>query len=114
MKSDVYGFGVVLVEMLTGLRAIDKNRPIGRQNLVDWVKPYLSQRRKLIKILDSRLEWKYSAKSAFQMAQVALNCLEPDPNTRPSMKEVVEALEGTGASNERPMRPLQHRPPLPP
>ncbi|KAM3743664.1 hypothetical protein ACB098_07G163900 [Castanea mollissima] len=44
VKSDVYGFGVVLVEILTGLRAVDTNRPSGKQNLVDWVKPYLSER----------------------------------------------------------------------
>ncbi|KAG5527686.1 hypothetical protein RHGRI_028577 [Rhododendron griersonianum] len=114
VKSDMYGFGVVLLEMLTGLRAFDPNRPSGRHNLVDWAKPSLSQRRKLIKILDSRLEGKYPAESAFQMAQVALKCLKPDPKTRPSMKEVVETLERIDASNEKPMAPSHHRPPLAP
>ncbi|KAH7847863.1 hypothetical protein Vadar_031034 [Vaccinium darrowii] len=103
VKSDMYGFGVVLVEMLTGLRAIDPNRPRGKRNLIDWVKPYLSQKRKFKHIMDSQLEGKYPANAAFQIAQVALQCLGDDPKTRPSMKEVMEILDR-----------LQHRPPLPP
>ncbi|KAH7847430.1 hypothetical protein Vadar_025936 [Vaccinium darrowii] len=113
-KSDVYGFGVVLVEMLTGLRVVDRNRPRGKYNLVDWVKPYLSQKRKLTKIMDSRFESKYPSKAAFQTAQVALRCLELDPKRRPSMKEVVETMERIDASNEKHMDPLHDRPPLPP
>lgn len=99
VKSDVYGFGVVMVEMLTGLRALDTNRPSGRHNLIDWVKPYLCDRRKLKNIMDSRFEGKYPSKAAFQIAQLALRCLGPEPKTRPSMKELVEALELMDADN---------------
>ncbi|KAH7847694.1 hypothetical protein Vadar_029145 [Vaccinium darrowii] len=102
VKSDVYGFGVVLVEMLTGLRAIDPNRPGGKLNLIDWVKPYLAQERKLKNIMDSRLEGKYPSKVAFQIAQLALRCLQAQQKRRPSMKEVVETLERIDASNEKP------------
>ncbi|PSS21817.1 Serine/threonine-protein kinase [Actinidia chinensis var. chinensis] len=128
VKSDVYGFGVVLVEMLSGLRALDTNRPSGKHNLADWVKPYLSERRKLKNIMDSRLEGKYPSKAALQIAQLALKCLGPEPKTRPSMKEVVETLERIDASNEKPkeprinstrragyqrgQKPLHHRSPL--
>lgn len=108
VKSDVYGFGVVLVEMLTGLRALDTNRPSAQQNLVDWVKPYLSDRRKLKSIMDSRLEGRYPSKAAGQIAQLALTCLGPEPKMRPSMKEVVETLERLDAINERPKVPRVH------
>ncbi|KAG5527696.1 hypothetical protein RHGRI_028587 [Rhododendron griersonianum] len=107
-KSDVYGFGVVLVEMLTGLRVHDRSRPSAEQNLVDWAKPYLPKKRKLINIMDSRLEGKYHSKAAFQIAQVALECLRSDPKTRPSMTAIVETLERVGASNEKPMEPVRH------
>ncbi|KAK3000834.1 hypothetical protein RJ639_020692 [Escallonia herrerae] len=105
VKSDVYGFGVVLVEMLTGLRALDTNRPSGQHNLVDWIKPLLADRRKLTNIMDSRLEGKYPSKAAVHIAQLALTCLGPEPKTRPPMKEVVETLERVSAVNERPRRP---------
>lgn len=105
VKSDVYGFGVVLAEVLTGLRALDPNRPAGQLNLVDWIKPYLSEKRKLKRVMDHRLEGKYPSKAAFQTAQLSLKCLAPEPKHRPSMKEVVETLELIEAANERPREP---------
>ncbi|KAJ7967070.1 Protein kinase [Quillaja saponaria] len=105
VKSDVYGFGVVLVEILTSLRALDTNRPARERNLVDWVKPYLQDRRKLKSIMDSRLEGKYPSKAVFHIAQLALKCLAAEPKQRPSMKEVVESLERIQAANENPKEP---------
>ncbi|ESQ50789.1 hypothetical protein EUTSA_v10022708mg [Eutrema salsugineum] len=103
VKSDNFGFGVVLAEILTGLRALDPTRPTGQHNLTEWVKPHLSERRKLRSIMDPRLEGKYPFKSAFRVAQLALKCLEPEPKNRPSMKEVVESLELIVAANEKPL-----------
>lgn len=101
----MYGFGVVLVEMLTGLRALDANRPSGQHNLVEWMKPQLHDRRKLKGIMDSRLEGKYPSRSATQIAQLALNCLENEPKNRPSMQEIVETLERVlDSANDRPHR----------
>ncbi|XP_076923009.1 putative serine/threonine-protein kinase PIX13, partial [Bidens hawaiensis] len=93
VKSDVYGFGVVLIEILTGLRALDEDRPANQRNLLEWVKPYLANRRQLKNVMDSRLEGSYPSKAAGQVAQLALTCLEPEPKDRPSMKEVVATLE---------------------
>ncbi|KAH6803709.1 Protein kinase superfamily protein [Perilla frutescens var. frutescens] len=97
VKSDVYGFGVVLLEMLTGLRALDTRRPSGQHNLVDWLKPILAQRRKLKTIMDARMEGQYSSKAALEAVKLTLRCLEPEPRKRPSMKEVVEALDQIAA-----------------
>ncbi|XP_066350115.1 probable serine/threonine-protein kinase PIX13 isoform X4 [Miscanthus floridulus] len=93
VKSDVYGFGVVLLEMLTGLRALDTGRPAQQHNLVEWAKPYLADQRKLARLVDPRLEGQYPSKAALQAAQLTLRCLEGDPRSRPSMAEVVLALE---------------------
>lgn len=93
----MYGFGVVLLEMLTGLRALDTRRPRNQLNLVDWVKPLLSQKRKLRTVLDARIQGQYSSKAALQTAQLVLRCLEHEPRKRPSMQEVVDVLEQIAA-----------------
>ncbi|XP_057979518.1 probable serine/threonine-protein kinase PIX13 [Malania oleifera] len=93
VKSDVYGFGVVLLELLTGLRAFEKDRPKKQQDLIEWAKPLLPHRRKLKSIIDGRMEGQYSSKAASRLARLTLKCLGENPRARPSMNEVVEALE---------------------
>ncbi|XP_022732579.1 probable serine/threonine-protein kinase PBL9 isoform X2 [Durio zibethinus] len=99
-RSDVYSFGVVLLEMLTGRRAVDKNRPSGERNLVEWAKPCLANKRKMYRILDNRLEAQYSTEGAYKAATLALRCLSTDAKFRPSMNEVVTALEQLQDSSE--------------
>jgi len=82
-----------MLEMLSGQRALDPNRPNGQLSLADWAKPYLADRRKLARLMDPRFEGQYNSKQAFQAAQLTLNCLAGEPRSRPSMKEVVETLE---------------------
>lgn len=94
VKSDVYSYGVVLMEMLTGLRAIDKKRPPGQQDLREWALPFLSDRTKLRHIMDPRLQGKYGTKQASEIAALAVRCVKETPTFRPSMKEVAERLDG--------------------
>ncbi|KAG5059378.1 hypothetical protein AAZX31_01G040600 [Glycine max] len=92
-KSDVYSFGVVLLEMLTGRRSMDKHRPNGEHNLVEWARPHLGERRRFYRLIDPRLEGHFSVKGAQKAAQLAAHCLSRDPKSRPLMSEVVEALK---------------------
>lgn len=115
VKSDVYGFGVVLLEMLSGQRALDPNRPSGQHNLVEWAKPLLSERRKLARLMDPRLEGQYPSKGAFRAAQLTLKCIASEPKNRPSMKDVVVTLEQVQAIGDKPIesktksaRPINH------
>ncbi|KAJ9180708.1 hypothetical protein P3X46_008921 [Hevea brasiliensis] len=100
-KSDVYSFGVVLLEMLSGRRAIDKNRPTGQHNLVEWAKPYLTNKRKILHVLDTRLDGQYSLSRAQKLANLALKCLDVEPKFRPNMDEVVKELEQLQESNKK-------------
>ncbi|XP_068649840.1 serine/threonine-protein kinase PBL34-like isoform X2 [Aristolochia californica] len=92
-RSDVYSFGVVLLEMLTGRRSMDKNRPNGEHNLVEWARPHLGERRRFFRLIDPRLDGHFSIKGAQKAAQLAHHCLSRDPKARPLMSEVVEALK---------------------
>ncbi|MED6133658.1 putative serine/threonine-protein kinase pbl10 [Stylosanthes scabra] len=104
-KSDVFSFGVVLLEMLSGRRAVDKNRPSGQHNLVEWAKPYLANKRKVQRVMDNRLEGQYSPDEAFKVAVLALRCLAPEFKLRPSMDEVVASLEKLQIVNVNQNRP---------
>lgn len=92
-KSDVYSFGVVLLELLTGRRSMDKSRPHGEHNLVEWARPYLGERRRFYRLIDPRLEGRFSIKGAQQAVLLAARCLNREAKIRPAMSEVVEALE---------------------
>eukprot|EP00250_Pteridium_aquilinum_P013032 c21090_g1_i1 orf=268-1710(+) len=92
-KSDVYGFGVVLLEILTGRRAVDKSKAPSEQNLVEWAMPYLADKRKWSRVLDQRLDGQYSLKGAKNAASLALECLSQDPKFRPTMKHVLDSLQ---------------------
>ncbi|XP_048430832.1 probable serine/threonine-protein kinase PIX13 isoform X2 [Pyrus x bretschneideri] len=102
VKSDVYGFGVVLLEMLTGLPAVDSNRPSCEYSLVDLARPSLHKKKWLKKIMDPGLGEEYSLKGAFQAAELILKCLEPDPKSRPSMEEVLTVLEKINDIKKKP------------
>lgn len=102
MKSDVYGFGVVLLEITTGLRAHDMNRRSEQRNLVDWAKPILEKRKKIKSLMDARIEGQYSPRAAMLVGDLTLKCLETDPRRRPSMQEVLEALEQVEELKDKP------------
>lgn len=92
-RSDVYSFGVVLLEMLTGRRSVDKNRPSGEQNLVEWARPYLNDKRKFYKLIDPRLDGQYSVKGAQKAAILSHHCLSREARSRPLMGDVVDTLK---------------------
>ena len=84
----MYRFGFVLAEILKGLPVVDQSRPSGMQNLVEWIRQYMSDKKKLRRFMDARLEGKYRSNAAVGIADLALKCLAQEPKNRPSMPKV--------------------------
>ncbi|GAB2285130.1 hypothetical protein Dimus_019583 [Dionaea muscipula] len=111
IKSDVYSFGVVLLEMITGRHAMDRRLPEGKMNIVDWAKSQLGRKKKkkmlffrqptkkklINTIIDVDMASECSLEAAYEAVQLAMKCTGSDPDTRPSMTQVVEALQNIKA-----------------
>ena len=98
----MYSFGVVLLELLSGRRAVDKSKVGVEQSLVDWATPYLGDKRKLFRIMDTRLGGQYPQKGAYTAASLALQCLNPDAKLRPKMSEVLAKLDQLESTTTKP------------
>ncbi|XP_044479898.1 probable LRR receptor-like serine/threonine-protein kinase At5g63710 isoform X3 [Mangifera indica] len=95
-KTDVFGYGITLLELVTGQRAIDFSRLEEEEDvlLLDHIKKLLRENR-LSDIVDKNLK-NYESKEVEIVVQVALLCTQSCPEDRPTMAEVVKMLEGVG------------------
>lgn len=92
-RSDVYSYGVVLLELLTGRKSLDKSRPAREQNLTDWALPLLKEKKKILNLVDPRLDGDYPTKGVQKAAMLAYHCLNRNPKARPLMRDIVDSLE---------------------
>ncbi|KAL6954511.1 hypothetical protein U1Q18_008648 [Sarracenia purpurea var. burkii] len=92
-KSNVWCFGVVLLELLMGRKNLDSRRPKEERNLVKWSRPFLADDCRLSLIMDPLLKGRFPAKAARTVADIAQRCLQMDPSERPTMRTIVEHLK---------------------
>ncbi|KAF1895383.1 hypothetical protein Lal_00044033 [Lupinus albus] len=100
-KTDVFGYGVMLLELITGQRAFDLARLANDDDvmLLDWVKGLLKDK-KLETLVDADLQGNYDDDEVEQLIQVALLCTQGSPTERPKLSEVVRMLEGDGLAEK--------------
>lgn len=92
VKSDVYSFGVVMLELLTARKPLDSSRERSEQSLVTWATPQLHDIDALAKMVDPAMDGMYPAKSLSRFADIIALCVQPEPEFRPPMSEVVQQL----------------------
>ncbi|XP_024182002.1 receptor-like serine/threonine-protein kinase ALE2 isoform X4 [Rosa chinensis] len=93
VKSDVYSYGVVLLELLSGRKPVDMSQPPGEENLVAWARPLLTSREGLEALVDKNLGSDVPFDSIAKVAAIASMCVQPEVSHRPFMGEVVQALK---------------------
>ncbi|AES63407.1 BRASSINOSTEROID INSENSITIVE 1-associated receptor kinase 1 isoform X2 [Medicago truncatula] len=99
-KTDVFAYGVMLLELITGPRASDLARLADDDViLLDWVKGLLKEK-KFETLVDAELKGNYDDDEVEQLIQVALLCTQGSPMERPKMSEVVRMLEGDGLAEK--------------
>ncbi|XP_073308050.1 probable serine/threonine-protein kinase PBL23 [Primulina huaijiensis] len=92
-ESDVYCFGAVFLEIISGRKAIDNSKPAEEDNLVEWAKPLFKDRSNFTLMVDPLLEGTYPEKGLNQALAIAAMCLQEEASTRPLIGDVATALE---------------------
>lgn len=93
LKTDVYSLGVVLLEILSGLKAV-KRYPNGKlTELAHWARPYLNDRKELHCVIDKRIVKNLDVEEANEFATIIQQCLSIDPRKRPTMTQVLHSLD---------------------
>ncbi|KAK1408695.1 hypothetical protein QVD17_40687 [Tagetes erecta] len=97
-KTDVFAFGVVLAELITGKRALvrDNREPNKMKSLITVMTKIFEEEEDpegaLVSIRDGSLRDSYPIDDLYKMAEISYWCLSEDPNNRPEIREVVESL----------------------
>ncbi|CAN1334531.1 Receptor like protein kinase S.2 [Linum perenne] len=104
-KSDVFSFGIVVMEVVSGRRAVDLAYPDDQIVLLDWVRQ-LSDERNVLQAGDTRIkDGSYRLSEMERMIHLSLLCTLHNPHYRPTMKWVVEALSGGNSGDKLPPLP---------
>ncbi|XP_010441667.1 PREDICTED: probable LRR receptor-like serine/threonine-protein kinase At5g45780 isoform X1 [Camelina sativa] len=93
-KSDVFGFGVLILELITGHKVIDQgNGQVRKGMILSWVRTLKAEKR-FAEMVDRDLKGEFDDLVLEEVVELALLCTQPHPNLRPRMSQVLKVLEG--------------------
>lgn len=92
-SCDVYSFGILLLEIISAKKPLEKLPGGVKRDIVQWVTPFV-QKEAFDHIADPRLKGRFDRNQLRAAVMVALKCTDSDPENRPSMLEVVQWLKG--------------------
>ncbi|GFZ11850.1 protein kinase superfamily protein [Actinidia rufa] len=92
-SCDVYSFGILLLELASGKKPLEKLSSMMKRSITDWALPVACER-KFSELADPRLNGKYVEEELKRVVLIALICAQSRPEKRPTMLEVVELLKG--------------------
>ncbi|KAL0328911.1 UNVERIFIED_CONTAM: putative LRR receptor-like serine/threonine-protein kinase [Sesamum calycinum] len=100
-KTDVFGFGILLLELITGQKALDAaNGQVQKGGMMlDWVKTLYGEKR-LEELVDKNLKGNFNWHELEKAVELALKCTQSNPDLRPKMSEVLKILEGINGHTE--------------
>ncbi|KAK9750269.1 hypothetical protein RND81_02G183100 [Saponaria officinalis] len=103
-RADVFSFGVLMLELISGQKNSTYNLSLDAQNLLDWAYK-LFKKGKSLEVVDPTIASTAVAEQVELCVQIALLCTQSDPSLRPTMRRVVVLLSKKPTSLEEPSRP---------
>ncbi|KAM6544680.1 hypothetical protein CsatB_025416 [Cannabis sativa] len=94
--ADVYSFGVVMLEVVSGQMAVDFRRP--EVLLVQKVREFIARQRPLEELADFTMNGEYNYKELMRLIKLGIECTDSNPQSRPSMRQIVQILDGNDKS----------------
>ncbi|CAN1842572.1 PTI1-like tyrosine-protein kinase At3g15890 [Linum perenne] len=105
-SCDVYSFGILLLELISAKRPLEKLPGGVKRDIIQWVTPYI-QKGAIDHIADPRLKGKFDRSQLKLAVMVAIRCTDSNPENRPVMSEVVEWLKGNLPGRRPPSKKVE-------